>query len=110
MLAAGDAALLRECRRHHGDLVARAAARSRPEAVLLSVDLGFDVDALRGTTALHEAAVRGETTVVDLLLELGADPSLLDTTHHATAAGWAHHGGHPQLAEHLEDVTGESAG
>lgn len=38
---------------------------------------------------------------VDLLLELGADPSVRDTEHGGDAAGWAEHGGHPELAEHL---------
>lgn len=104
--AATDDALLRMLRTRHRDLVARAAALGRPDAVRLSIDLGSDIDALTGTTALHEAAVRGEESVVELLLELGADPGILDATHRAPAAAWARHGGHDRLAERLDAVTG----
>ena len=48
--------------------------------------------------ALHLAGLRGHTAVVRFLLEAGADPSLVDPGHHSSPAGWARHGGHPDLA------------
>ncbi len=52
-------------------------------------------------TALHEAANRGYEGIVRLLLERGADASVVEPHFGGTAAGWAHHGGHPELAELL---------
>lgn len=92
-----------------------AAGEGRSATVHLLVELGLDVDALgrsdvpvdggwteevgwgrtdgerRGHTALHVAAHRGDADLVRTLLELGADPDLLDSDHHATALGWAEH-------------------
>jgi hypothetical protein len=45
--------------------------------------------------------------MVKLLLELGADPALLDTEFQSTAAGWAEHQGHQEIAAFL---TGASRG
>ena len=49
-------------------------------------------------TALHEAALRGDRPLVDLLLAAGADPSIRDREFNADAAGWATHAGHHDLA------------
>lgn len=92
-----------------------AAREGRSESVRLLVELGLDVDALgrsdvpvdggwteevdwgrtdgerRGHSALHVAAHRGDLDLVRTLLDLGADPDLLDTDHHATPRGWAEH-------------------
>lgn len=97
------------------NLLPWAAARSdRSETVRLLVGLGLDVDSLGrsdvpvdggwietgwgqtgaergGHTALHEAAYRGDADLVRTLLDLGADPTLSDTVHQATALGWAEH-------------------
>jgi ankyrin repeat protein len=58
---------------------------------------GFDYSG----TALHNAALHGHRTMVDLLLNHGADPRIKDTKVGATASGWADHGGHPELRDHL---------
>ncbi len=50
---------------------------------------------------LHLAAQAGQADAVDLLLELGADPTIRDSLHDGTAAGWAEHGCRPDLAERL---------
>lgn len=91
-----------------------AAADGRSETVRLLVGLGLDVNALGrsdvpvdggwietgwgqaggergGHSALHEAAYRGDAELVRTLLDLGADPTLQDTDHHATPVGWAEH-------------------
>jgi len=84
------------------DLVARAAELGRSDAVRALVAFGLDVNHRGRATALHEAALRGDQKLVDLLLELGADRTITDLDYHATPAGWAEHGGHPALAAHLK--------
>ena len=78
MLAA-DAQLLPTVLGEHADLVARAIELHRSTVVALLVELGFDVNARNRITALHEAALRGDRSAVDLLLSLGADPTIVDT-------------------------------
>ena len=101
MLAA-DAQLLPTVLGEHADLVARAIELHRSTVVALLVELGFDVNARNRITALHEAALRGDRSAVDLLLSLGADPTIVDTEHDSTPAGWARHSGHADLADHLD--------
>ena len=85
------------------DLVVRAAALGRPEAIERCLAVGARVEARtpEGLTALHEAAVRGQTESVELLLSRGADPRLTEPMHGATAAGWAAHAGYAALAARL---------
>lgn len=83
----------------------RAAEHERPEAVRVLAGLGFDVNARRRTTALHEAAWRGNLELVTLLLELGADPTLLDTAFNAPPLGWARHNQQHEVAEYLSERT-----
>jgi ankyrin repeat protein len=59
--------------------------------VALLIELGFDVNARPRTAPLHEAAMRGNTAIIRLLLAHGADPTVRDTAYHATPAGWAEH-------------------
>lgn len=40
-------------------------------------------------TCLHSAAWNGDLAMVELLLEKGANPTLLDEEHHGTPGGWA---------------------
>ncbi|GLZ54051.1 ankyrin repeat domain-containing protein [Actinomycetospora sp. NBRC 106378] len=94
-------------------LLVWAAATGRRDAVRRLVDLGVDVDTLgRGDvpdrtdpweTALHHAAVRGDGPMVEDLLALGASTSVRDARFGATAADWADHGGHTDLAARLRD-------
>lgn len=73
----------------------RAAEQDSYEAVVLLIELGFDVNARSRTAPLHEAAMRGNVPVIRLLLDHGADPNIHDTGYDATPAGWAeHHGQH----------------
>ena len=75
------------------------------------VELGADPNG-EGVPPLHLAVIRpaeaappvqaGQEAAVDLLLELGADPTMRDAIHGGTPAGWAAHGCRPDLAERLE--------
>jgi len=58
----------------------------------------------QGVTALHLAAQDGRREMCDLLLRAGADPAIRDELYGGPAEGWAAHGGHKDLAEHLRSV------
>ena len=47
--------------------------------------------------------------MVDLLAELGADPLVRDVGHHATAADWAWHHGHLEIAAYLMSLADAAA-
>lgn len=96
-----DAAVVAPVRAAHPDLVARAAELGRPAAVRRLAGLGFDVNHRQRTTALHEAAWRNDRATVDALLDLGADPTIVDTEFDSPPAGWADHNGHRELAAYL---------
>ncbi|GIJ57930.1 DinB family protein [Virgisporangium aurantiacum] len=86
-------------------LVSDMAARERWDAVRMLVDLGFDVTASGGITALHYAAAHGEQEIVELLLKHGADPSTRDTEFEQDAAGWAAFRKHDEVATYLRGVS-----
>lgn len=94
--------LLERAKAERPDLVARAVELDRPDAVRLLVDLGFDINARRRTTALHEAALRGDLPMVILLLDLGADPTIVDEEFDSTPRGWAQHGNQTDVVEYLD--------
>jgi len=109
-LLAADPDLAGEARAREPALVVRAAEHGRIEAVRLLAAHGFDVNALhRGRTALHEAAFRGDLATVDLLLELGADPTVRDRDYDAPPLGWAEHNGRQEVAARLREVMAEPA-
>lgn len=97
-----DNRLLERAKAERADLVARAVELGRPDAVRLLVDLGFDVNARRRTTALHEAALRGDLPMVVLLLDLGADPTIVDEEYDSTPRGWAQHSDQTAVVEYLD--------
>lgn len=82
-------------------LLIRAAELGRVDAVRVLAERGWDVNLRRRTTALHEAALRGNTELCRALLALGADRMLADTEFNAPPSGWAFHAGHPELAAEL---------
>ena len=59
---------------------------------------GFDY----AGTGLHYAAMDGHRPMVDYLLAHGADPRIKDKKVSSTPAGWAEHGGHPEIEELLK--------
>jgi hypothetical protein len=58
-------------------------------------------------TALHEAANRGHLDIVRILLGAGASAAIVEPRWGGTAAGWAAHGGHPEVAALLRQGLGE---
>ncbi len=105
-LLAAEPELLDGARQGRPDLVARAARLGRPEAVRLAAGLSFDVNARHRTTALHEAALRGDLATVATLIELGANPAIVDTEFGGTARGWAEHGGQAAVVAYLDGLAG----
>jgi ankyrin repeat protein len=62
-----------------------------------SIPAGFDF----AGTALHYAALQGRREMVDHLLNIGADPAIVDTKIQALPENWASHDGHDELAAYL---------
>ena len=101
--------LAERARTEEPGLVLRAAAAGRVPAVELAHGLGFDVNARAptgsgmavGATPLHLAAIEGYADVVEVLLRLGADPSVRDAAHDSTPLGWAEYGGRSDVADQL---------
>jgi hypothetical protein len=101
MMRAADPTLVqRAIARRPGQMIA-AAEHGSLGAVELLIELGFDVNALERTSPLHEAAMRGNLDVINLLLDHGADAELRDTGHDATPAGWAEHFGRREARDLL---------
>ncbi len=81
-----------------------AAERGNARGVELLAQIGYDVNLRRqGQAALHLAAYNGDRELCELLIRLGADPSLRDNAFDAPAAGWARHAHHEELATWLQD-------
>jgi ankyrin repeat protein len=92
-------------RKHTPDLVRVACGLLKPADILRGlVDLGWNVNAKNGTTALHTAAGNGALETVQLLVALGADPAVTDDDFNATPAGWAEHFGHTDIHNYLEGL------
>lgn len=103
---ATDPTLLQRVLAERGDLIARATELDRPSAISLLLDLGFDINHRQRTTALHEAAWRGNLPLVQFLVEHGADPQIVDESHDSTPRGWAEHNGRPQVVAYLDGLDG----
>jgi hypothetical protein len=69
-------------------------------AQINAVPPGFDYSG----SGLHYAALNGHRPMVEFLIDQGADVSVKDTKVHSTAAGWANHGGHPELRDYLDQI------
>ncbi|HUZ24043.1 MAG TPA: ankyrin repeat domain-containing protein [Streptosporangiaceae bacterium] len=109
-LRTADPGIAAEAVAREPDLLVDAAEQDRPAAVRLLAAAGFDVNALRRAGprngALHEAAWNGSMAMVELLLELGADPALRDAGYRSTPAGWARTNGKVAVAAYLTGLEG----
>ena len=85
------------------EALAFASIRGQESAARMLVRAGARGDVLvtpggrTPRTALHEAANRGHRSMVMLLLENGADASVVEPHWRGTPAGWARHGEPPHL-------------
>ncbi len=103
-LVSTDPTLARQLISREPDLIIRAAEIGRLHAVRLIATLGFDVNVRRRVTAMHEAAGNGDLAMVRLLLDLGADPTILDSEHDSTPLGWAEYGDQKDVVDYLSGV------
>lgn len=95
---------------YRGTPLTWAAVNGHVDSIRMLAELGADPNQRgtfggpthgEGVTAIHLAAQAGQREAVIALLELGADPLLLDDLHGGTALGWARVGGHEELADIL---------
>jgi hypothetical protein len=86
-----------------------ACNNNQINAARLLIEKGAQVNAIPpgfdySGTGLHYAALNGLRALVEFLVERGADVNIKDTKVGSTAAGWADHGGHPELTKYLEQI------
>lgn len=101
-LIAKDGKLVERLGDRRVELLQNAAGTDKRDAVRLMAELGFDVNEVKRTAALHDAAISGHLDMVKLLIELGADPLLRDTEFDGTPLGWARYGHQVAVVEFLE--------
>jgi hypothetical protein len=85
------------CMHNHIDA---ASLLLRKGAQIDAIPPGFDYSG----TGLHYAALKGHRRMVDFLIHQGAKVNVRDTKVNSTPAGWADHGGHAELKQHLDQV------
>ncbi|MGH2850335.1 MAG: ankyrin repeat domain-containing protein, partial [Solirubrobacteraceae bacterium] len=102
-LAVDPAVAAEAITRYPGRLVS-AADLGRADAVTLLVGLGYDLDRVVAVAPLHLPAYHGDRAMVDLLIELGADPTVVDPHPNGTPGDWARHAHHDELADHLDEL------
>lgn len=86
------------------DAMATAAEHHGTAALWALLELGFSIDTAGpdGRTALHQAALDGDTELCRWLLAHGADRTRTDARFGGTPAQWAAHGGQDDLAAELD--------
>lgn len=89
---------------HRSQLLQLAAEGDKRDAIRLMVKLGFDVNEVSRTAAIHNAAMCGHLEMVKLLIELGADPSIRDAEFNGLPSGWAEFNGKTEVAEYLRTL------
>ena len=90
------------------EIVHKAAASGRVEALRLVAELGFDLNAMiLKRTPMHDAAWENRVDTIKLLIELGADPTIRDGTYHGTPLNWAEYNQQPEAMDYLRRVMEE---
>jgi hypothetical protein len=82
----------------------RAAELGRSQALEPLQKLGFDLNVVAGSAPIHQAAINGHLDTVKRLIELGADPGLLDPSYHGNALGWAEHNHQQAVIDYLKGL------
>jgi uncharacterized protein len=90
-----------------------ACNRNQIDAARLLLEKGAQVNAIPpgfdySGTGLHYAAHNGHRALAEFLIERGADVNIKDTKVGGTPAGWADHGGHPELKNYLEQIAAKT--
>lgn len=90
----------------HGraELLHRAVEARRPDGIRLMVALGFDPNGMTRNTPLHDAAWAGDLAMVELLIELGADPTVRDPAYGGTPQDWAARNGQREVVDYLASL------
>src|SRR5262249_22756368 len=103
-LLAKDPNLIEKLGDQRAELLQLAAERDKRDAIRLMNELGFDLNAVQRTTALHHAAMSGHLEMTKLLIELGADPHIRDAEFNAEPLGWAEYGNQKEVVEFLKKL------
>jgi ankyrin repeat protein len=90
-----------------------ACSRNQIDAARLLLEKGAQINAIPpgfdySGTGLHYAALNGHRALVEFLIERGADVNIKDTKVGSTPAGWADHGGHPELKNFLDQIAAQN--
>lgn len=90
-----------------------ACRQGEVDAARLLLDLGAKGDVVlptggegvsqyaAGQSGLHTAASRGDISMIGLLLQRGANPTVAEPTYGGTPRAWAEHCGHAEAAQCL---------
>ena len=86
-----------------------ACMHNQIDAAKFLLEQGAQIDAIPpgfdySGTGLHYAALNGHRSMVDFLIEWGAEVNIKDTKVNSTPAGWADHGGHKELSQYLDQT------
>src|SRR5262245_29157591 len=81
------------------DAVARGDIESA--SAILDTDPSLARQEQGGATPMHYAAVHGQQSAVDLLIDRGADLEALDHEYGAAPIGWANEKGYMDLVRHM---------
>jgi ankyrin repeat protein len=86
-----------------------ACLQGRVEAARLLLQKGAEINAIPpgfhyAGTGLHNAAAKGRRSMVEFLIEQGADPNSRDDERGGSPADWAAYSGHAELQRYLEQI------
>lgn len=84
-----------------------ACMHGHTDAANLLLEKGAQTNAIPGGfdysgTGLHYAALNGHRTMVEFLIQHGADVTIKDQKVGGTPAGWADYGGHREIRDYLK--------
>jgi ankyrin repeat protein len=105
-----DSTLIDQLGDRRAELLQLAAEADKRDAVRLMAALHFNLNEIKRTTALHNAAGAGRLEMVKLLIELGADPLVRDAEFNGTPLGWAKYGHQTAVVEFLEQFETRPSG